>query len=147
MTENEMLQAIYSDMQNMKNDMQNMKSDMKEMKTDMQNMKTDMQNMKSDMKEMKTDMQGMKTDMQGMKTDMQGMKTDIQDLRGRVSGIEMTLENETNRNIRIIAEGHADLCRKLDEALKVENEKELLLVRTNIMENDIRKIKDKLEIA
>lgn len=140
MTENEMLQAIYSDMQNMKNDMQ-------EMKTDMQNMKADMQNMKSDMKEMKTDMQGMKTDMQGMKTDMQGMKTDIQDLRGRVSGIEMTLENETNRNIRIIAEGHADLCRKLDEALKVENEKELLLVRTNIMENDIRKIKDKLEIA
>ena len=105
MTENEMLQAIYSDMQNMKNDMQE------------------------------------------MKTDMQGMKTDIQDLRGRVSCIEMTLENETNRNIRIIAEGHADLCRKLDEALKVENEKELLLVRTNIMENDIRKIKDKLEIA
>lgn len=126
MTENEMLQAIYSDMQNMKNDMQ-------EMKTDMQNMKTDMQNMKSDMKE--------------MKTDMQGMKTDIQDLRGRVSSIEMTLENETNRNIRIIAEGHADLSRKLDEALKVESEKELLLVRTNIMENDIRKIKDKLEIA
>lgn len=105
MTENEMLQAIYSDMQNMKNDMQE------------------------------------------MKTDMQGMKTDIQDLRGRVSGIEMTLENETNRNIRIIAEGHADLSRKLDEALKVESEKELLLVRTNIMENDIRKIKDKLEIA
>jgi uncharacterized protein YoxC len=126
MTENEMLQAIYSDMQNMKNDMQ-------EMKTDMQNMKTDMQ--------------GMKADMQDMKTDMQGMKTDIQDLKGRVSGIEMTLENETNRNIRIIAEGHADLCRKLDEALKVESEKELLLVRTNIMENDIRKIKDKLEIA
>lgn len=126
MTENEMLQAIYSDMQNMKNDMQ-------EMKTDMQNMKTDMQ--------------GMKADMQDMKTDMQGMKTDIQDLKGRVSSIEMTLENETNRNIRIIAEGHADLCRKLDEALKVENEKELLLVRTNIMENDIRKIKDKLEIA
>ena len=133
MTENEMLQAIYSDMQNMKNDMQ-------EMKTDMQNMKADMQNMKSDMKEMKTDMQG-------MKTDMQGMKTDIRDLKGLVSSIEMTLENETNRNIRIIAEGHADLCRKLDEALKVENEKELLLVRTNIMENDIRKIKDKLEIA
>lgn len=93
------------------------------------------------------DMQGMKADMQDMKTDMQGMKTDIRDLKGRVSSIEMTLENETNRNIRIIAEGHADLSRKLDEALKVESEKELLLVRTNIMENDIRKIKDKLEIA
>jgi hypothetical protein len=85
--------------------------------------------------------------LQAIYLNMQDMKTDIRDLKSRVSGIEMTLENETNRNIRIIAEGHADLCRKLDEALKVENEKELLLVRTNIMENDIRKIKDKLEIA
>lgn len=85
--------------------------------------------------------------LQAIYLDMQDMKTDIRDLKSRVSGIEMTLENETNRNIRIIAEGHADLCRKLDEALKVENEKELLLVRMNIMENDIRKIKDKLEIA
>lgn len=85
--------------------------------------------------------------LQAIYLDMQDMKTDIRDLKSRVSGIEMTLENETNRNIRIIAEGHADLCRKLDEALKVENEKELLLVRTNIMENDIRKIRDKLEIA
>ena len=85
--------------------------------------------------------------LQAIYLDMQDMKTDIRDLKSRVSGIEMTLENETNRNIRIIAEGHADLCRKLDEALKVENEKELLLVRTNIMENDIRKIKAKLEIA
>ena len=89
------------------------------------------------------DMQDMKTDIQDMKTDMQDIKTDIRDLKSRVSSIEMTLENETNRNIRIIAEGHADLSR----ALKVESEKELLLVRTNIMENDIRKIKDKLEIA
>lgn len=85
--------------------------------------------------------------LQAIYLDMQDIKTDIRDLKSRVSSIEMTLENETNRNIRIIAEGHADLCRKLDEALKVENEKELLLVRTNIMENDIRKINDKLEIA
>ena len=59
------------------------------------------------------DMQDMKTDIQDMKTDMQDIKTDIRDLKSRVSSIEMTLENETNRNIRIIAEGHADLCRKL----------------------------------
>ena len=92
-------------------------------------------------------LQAIYLDMQDMKTDMQYIKTDIRDLKSRVSSIEMTLENETNRNIRIITEGQADLSRKLDEALKVESEKELLLVRTNIMENDIRKIKDKLEIA
>lgn len=32
------------------------------------------------------------------------------------------LENETNRNIQIIAEGHLDLSRKLNDALKIENE-------------------------
>ena len=41
--------------------------------------------------------------LQAIYLDMQDMKTDIRDLKSRVSGIEMTLENETNRNIRIIA--------------------------------------------
>lgn len=44
-------------------------------------------------------------------------------IKNIVKDIQLTLENETNRNIRIIAEGHLDLSRKLDEALKVENEK------------------------
>ena len=51
--------------------------------------------------------------------------------------IQLTLENETNRNIKI------DLSRKLDEALKVENEKEMLLVRVNILESDVRRLKEK----
>ncbi len=57
----------------------------------------------------------------------------------------MTLENETNKNICIITEGHLDLTRKLDDALKLENEKEMLLIRLNHMENEIRKIKSKIE--
>ena len=57
------------------------------------------------------------------------------------------MENETNRNIRIIAEGNFDLSRKLDNALKVENEKELLLIRVNSLENEVRKIKQQLESA
>ncbi len=57
--------------------------------------------------------------------------------------IQLTLENETNRNIKIVAEGHLDLVRKLDEALKVENEKEMLLVRVNILESDVRRLKEK----
>lgn len=56
----------------------------------------------------------------------------------------MTLENETNRNISLIAEGHLDLVRKLNDALKIENEKELLSVRVNVLENELRKVKDKL---
>lgn len=61
-----------------------------------------------------------------------------------VTKINTTLENVTNRNIKIIAEGHLDLSRKLDEALRVENEKELLLIRVNVLENELKQIKDKL---
>ena len=62
--------------------------------------------------------------------------------------IQLTLENETNRNIKIIAEGHLDLSRKLDDALKVDTEKEMLLIRVNRLENEVRRLKERIsEIA
>lgn len=70
---------------------------------------------------------------------------EIKSLKESIKDIRITLENETNRNIRLIAEGHLDLSRKLDEALKVENEKEMLLIRVNSLENEIRKLKAKIE--
>lgn len=48
----------------------------------------------------------------------------LEKMDDKITDIQLTLENETNRNIKLIAEGHLDLSRKLDEALKVENEKE-----------------------
>ncbi|MCD8364188.1 MAG: hemolysin XhlA family protein [Lachnospiraceae bacterium] len=38
----------------------------------------------------------------------------------KISEIQMTLENEVNKKISIVAEGHCDLVRKLDEALRIE---------------------------
>ena len=81
-------------------------------------------------------------------TDSEKLEIILDKLNGidnRVLTLESTLENVTNKNISIIAEGHLDLSRKLDEALKVENEKELLLIRVNVLENDIKKIKQRLE--
>ena len=46
----------------------------------------------------------------------------------KVNAIELHIENVTDKNIQTIAEGHLDLSRKLDNALKVENEKELLII-------------------
>lgn len=40
---------------------------------------------------------------------------EIGELKNQVRSIQLTLENETNRNIKIIAEGHLDLSRKLEE--------------------------------
>ena len=65
-------------------------------------------------------------------------------LENGVTDIRLTLENETGPNIRRVAEGHMDLSRKLDEALKLENEKEMLIIRVNTLENEMRRMKDKI---
>ncbi len=66
-------------------------------------------------------------------------------LNSKITDIQLTLENVTNKNIQIIAEGHLDLSRKLDDALKVENEKEMLLIRVNRLENELRRVKERIE--
>ena len=65
----------------------------------------------------------------------------------RITNIELTLENEVSRNICTIAEAHLDLSRKFDQALKIKDDDELVRVRLNVLENDVRKIKQRLEIA
>ena len=63
-------------------------------------------------------------------------------LEKKITDIQLTLENETNKNIQIIAEGHLDLSRKLD------SEKEMLLLRVNRLENELRRVKERIsEIA
>lgn len=78
---------------------------------------------------------------------LDGVEERVDRVEEKVAEVQMTLENETNKEIRIIAEGHLDLSRKLDEALKVENEKEMLLLRVTHLENEVRKIKQKTELT
>ena len=68
-------------------------------------------------------------------------------MANRLTNMELTLENEVSRNICTIAEAHLDLSRKFDRALKVKEDDELVRVRLNVLENDVRKIKQRLEIA
>ena len=76
--------------------------------------------------------------------DLQAINSLLEPIRNEIKSIELTVENETNHGIKIIAEGHLDLSRKLDEALKVENEKEMLLLRVNHLENELRKVKERI---
>lgn len=58
--------------------------------------------------------------------DIQAITELLEPIRREIKSINLTLENETNKNIMRIAEGHLDLSRKLDEALRIDNEKEML---------------------
>ncbi len=68
-------------------------------------------------------------------------------LENDITDIKLTLENEIRVNIQRVAEGHLDLSRNLHEALKIDNEKEMLAIRVSVLETELRRIKTKLEIA
>jgi len=79
--------------------------------------------------------------------DLQAIAKLLEPIKADILDIQLTLENETNRNIKIIAEGHAILNRRLDEALKVTSEQALLLLKVNSLENEVRRIKEQLHTA
>ena len=89
---------------------------------DLQDVKVDLQDVKVDLQEVKVDLQKVKVDLQEVKVDLQEAKVEIADLKKKVSIIELTLENEISHNIMVIAEGHLDLNRKLDEAIHLTSD-------------------------
>ena len=133
MNEKELLQELVQSVNNIQADMQGMKTDMQDMKTDMQNMKADMQDMK--------------TDVQNMKADMQNMQADISEIKDRTLKIEVTLENETNRNIQLLMEAqslNAEKIKNIDLALDVIESGVVAteaIVRQNIRDINILKRK------
>ncbi len=134
MSERELLQMILSEVQNANTGLNDVKSEIADLKTDVSALKTDVS-------VLKTDVSALKTDVSALKTDVSALKTDVDDLKLRTALIETTLENETNRNIKIIAEGHTDLSRKLDHVLQMESEKEMFLIRFNVLESEVQKMK------
>ena len=89
--------------------------------------------------ELRSEMGSMRDDLRDELLTVMGTIRD--DLQRQITSINLTLENDIKRSINLIAEGHLDLSRKLDEALKVEREKEMFLVRFNTVENDVRILK------
>lgn len=82
--------------------------------------------------------------LQAIYNDTQELKQRMSNVENKVTDIELTLENEISVNIKRVAEGHLDLSRNLHEALKIDSEKEMMAVRVNILESELRRIKQRL---
>ena len=77
--------------------------------------------------------------------ELQQVKTDVKSVKNEVTSLELHIENVTDKNIQTVAEWHLDLSRKLDDALKVENEKEMLIITMHVLEDELRKVKARLD--
>ena len=145
MSERELLQMILSETQDVKAGLSEVKTEVNGIRRDMDTLKSDVSELKSDVITLKSDVSELKSDVITLKSDVSELKSDVDDLKVRTALIETTLENVTNRNIKIIAEGHGDLSRKLDHVLQMESEKEMFLIRFNVMESRVEQMKQYFE--
>jgi len=107
----------------------------------------DVRSLQGDVQTLKGDVRSLQGDVQTLKGDVQTLKEDVQMLKDRVTNIEITLENETNRNIQLIAEGHLNLARKLDEALKELQPNIMYHLKVNHLDGEVTKMKRMLNMA
>ena len=74
------------------------------------------------------------------------LKTDINNLQHSMRNMERHLENVTDQNIRFVAERHLDLKNKLSEAINVGANEKMIGIRLNILEEDVRLLKEAVAI-
>ena len=114
------------------------------LRDDMQTMKDDMQIMKDVMQIMKDDIQNMKDDIQNMKNDIRSLDERLQKVENRITRIELTLENETNHHIQLLAENHINLVDKLNEAIRVQNKSILYEVQVSALKSRIEHLEQEM---
>ena len=147
MTENQKMDLILQKLGGIDGGLASVGEDVRSLQGDVQTLKGDVQTLKGDVQTLKGDVQTLKEDVQTLKGDVQTLKEDVQMLKDRVTNIEITLENETNRNIQLIAEGHLNLDRKLDEALKELQPNTMYHLKVNHLDGEVTKMKRMLNMA
>ena len=88
---------------------------------------------------------GMDERFEGMDKRFDGLTLLVTENARRLKNIELTLENEITPNIMRVAEAHLDLSRKLDEALKIDREKEMMVLKINILDGEVRRLKERVD--
>lgn len=142
---NENVIQMKGDIAEMKGDIAHLQEDMVEVKGDIAEMKGDIAHLQEDMVEVKGDITHLKEEVVEMKEDiyhkLEVMDGTIQQVSGNVRDLRLIVENEIRPYINIIAEGHANLDRKLDAAIESASTLELTKMRVCILEEDVKKIK------
>ena len=72
---------------------------------------------------------------------------EIEGMKKEIKEVKITIENETNQNIKVIAEGHMILDRKLDEALKTLHPNTMYYLKVNHLDGEVKKIKEAIGMA
>lgn len=84
------------------------------------------------------------TDNMATKDDIKEVKERLSNVEQRVTDLQLTLENETNQNIKLLAENHSNLIDKLNQAIRVSDKTTIYEIQVNILTNRVDKLEKEL---
>lgn len=75
---------------------------------------------------------------------LEAMYNDIQSIKQNVTSLELKLENETNRNIQLLAENHMNLIDKLNQAIRVSDKTLLYEVQVSALKSKVESLEKEI---
>ena len=157
-----MLTVIIKEIRYVKDDVQELKEGVKVLKEDVSVLKEDVKVLKEEVKDLKEDVNILKVDVKDLRNDVNNLNGEVKVLRvdvnflkkeikianGRITGVALMVENDTNKNIRLLAENHINLIDKTNESIRASDKTlmyeiavDTLKTRVNRLEKEMDKIK------
>ena len=77
---------------------------------------------------------------------MDQLDSRMDQLDSRIERIELHLENETDKNIQLLAENHVELINKLNQAIPIADKNLVYEVKVNHLIGEVNRLKEDVEI-
>ncbi|GFI25570.1 hypothetical protein IMSAGC012_00681 [Lachnospiraceae bacterium] len=101
-------------------------------------------NLETKVDNLETKVDNLETKVDDLDDRVERLESETREIRQKVTKMDLIMENELRVNIQRVAEGHLDLSRNLHEAMKPNNEIEMLAIKVRMLETDVRELKDKV---
>jgi outer membrane murein-binding lipoprotein Lpp len=108
------------------------------------NLETKVDNLETKVDNLETKVDNLETKVDDLDDRVERLESETREIRQKVTKMDLIMENELRVNIQRVAEGHLDLSRNLHEAMKPNNEIEMLAIKVRMLETDVRELKDKV---
>lgn len=141
------IEPVQKNVIELRQDVTELKKDVVILKEDVTVLKEDVSVLKEDVSVLKENVAVLNEDVSVLKKDVAILNEIVPKLQREVMDIRIILENDIKKGINIIGEGHLDLNRNLALVLEIKEERELMKYRIQSLESDMRRVKEKIEIA
>ena len=98
-----------------------LKEDVKVLKEDVDVLKEDVKVLKEEVKDLRDDVDNLNGEVKVLRVDVNFLKKEIKIANGRITGVALMVENDTNKNIRLLAENHINLIDKMNESIRASD--------------------------